>query len=213
MVEEALEEEGYEVTICYSGSDALNLLERETFDLILSDIKMPRVTGIDLLRRVRQGGLSTRVILMTAYASVSTAIQALRGEAFDYLIKPFSLRELRQRVRQAIELSVSSRPRHDVMHCDGLSIDLNARRVWVNGREAMLTRLEFDILAYLFGRRGCAVSLEELLHDVWRCDNPDEGSLTAVRSCVHRLRQKIEDDVRSPRFILNIWGIGYQLGT
>jgi two-component system copper resistance phosphate regulon response regulator CusR len=212
LVEDILEEEGYKVVACHSGGDALDLLEHVPFDLVLSDIKMPRITGIDLLRYVRRKELATQVILMTAYASVSTAIQALRGEAFDYLIKPFSLNELRQRVRQAIELRVSKEPRHDVMYCEDLSIDLNAHRVWVDKHEVLLTRLEFDILAHLLARRGCAVSLEELLQEVWGCNDPDERSLATVRSCVRRLRQKIEDDARNPRFILNVWGIGYQLG-
>jgi DNA-binding response OmpR family regulator len=212
LVEDILDEEGYKVTACHSGIDALSLLEQEPFDLILSDIKMPRVTGTDLLRYVRRKGLDTQVILMTAYASVSTAIQALRGEAFDYLIKPFSLNELRQRVRQAIELRVAKQPRHDVMYYEDLSMDFNARRVWAEGHEVLLTRLEFDILAYLFDHRGCAVSLEDLLREVWGCDDPDERSLATVRSCVRRLRQKIENDTHNPRFVLNVWGVGYQLG-
>lgn len=212
LIEASLGQEGYEVLVCHSGGHALSLLERERFDVLLSDIKMPRVTGIDLLRYVRRRGLDTQVILMTAYASLHTAIQALRGEAFDYLIKPFSLSELRQRIRQAIELRVSKQPRHDVMHCDELSVDFNARRAWVNGREAVLTRLEFDILAYLFDHRGCAVPLEELLREVWGCAEPDERSISTVRSCMRRLRQKIEVDPRNPQSILSIWGVGYQLG-
>ena len=173
---------------------------------------MPRIGGIDLLRYVRRKQLPEAVILMTAYASVHTAVQALRGEAFDYFEKPFSLPELRQRVFLALQRPSPRQQHHDVMHYGELAIDFGARRVWVEGREAKLTRLEFDLLAYLFYRQGCAVATQELLREVWRTAGSDERSIATVRSCVRRLRNKIEKDAQSPRFITNVWGVGYQLG-
>ncbi len=212
LMRDILEEDGYKVRSCTTGEEALATLHRERFDLILSDIKMPRVSGIDLLLHVRRMNLDTEVILITAYASVQTAVQALRGEAFDYVTKPFSLSEFRQRVRQALQSRSATRRQRDVIHYQDLSIDYTARRVWIEEREVKLTRLEFNVLAYLFDHLGCAVSWQDLLQHVWGYRESDERSIAAVKSCVSRLRKKIEDDAQDPRYITNVWGVGYQLG-
>jgi DNA-binding response OmpR family regulator len=212
LITDVLEEDGYVVRTCSSGEQALDIVRQERFDLILSDIRMPEITGLDLLRRLRREGSNTKVILMTAYASVQTAVQALRGEAYDYLVKPFSLNELRQQVRHALEARSSEQLRHDIIHYETLSIDLSARRVWLEGMEVLLTPKEFDVLAYLANQRGCAVSATKLLEEVWPCAERDERAIATVRSCVRRLRQKIRDDARNPRFIFNAWGVGYQFG-
>jgi len=202
-----LEQDGHSLSLCLSGEEARSALEHERFDLVLADIKMPRITGIDLLLYVREMNLDTKVILMTAYASLETAIQALRGEAFDYLIKPFSLVDLRQRVQDALDDA-----RGKALCFQDLSIDLNARRVWVGEREVELTRQEFEVLAYLFEHRGRTVTWEELLQRVWGYRQPEKANLGSLRSCIRRLRQKIGDDARSPRYIINRWGEGYRLG-
>jgi len=211
LIEDILSGEGYEIRTCSSGEEALELLGREGFDVILCDIKMPGIMGIDLLLHVRRMGLETEVILMTAYASVQTAVQALRGEAFDYLTKPFSLKELRQTVRQAMRSRPSADQQRAVMHLKDLSIDHKARRVWIDHREARLTRLEFDVLAYLFDNQGDAISRQELLERVWGCSAPDERSDDTVKSCISRLRRKLGDDAQNPRYVQNVWGVGYAL--
>jgi DNA-binding response OmpR family regulator len=212
LIEDVLGAEGYEVHHSVSGEQALRILDREAFEVILSDIKMPGITGIDLLLHVRRKYLPTEVILMTAYASLETAIQALRGEAFDYLTKPFSLKELRQVVRQAMRTRASTRRQRAVMHYKELTIDQKARRVWIGDREVKLTRLEFDILAYLFENNGMVVSRQELLREVWNCIDPEERSDDTVKSCISRLRKRLGDDAQDPRYVLNVWGVGYQLG-
>jgi len=213
LIEDILAGDGYEVCTCNDGQEALQVLEQARFDVILSDIKMPSLSGTDLLLHVRRMNLDTEVILMTAYASVQSAVKALRGEAFDYLTKPFSLKELRQVVRQAARSHSLHRRQHAVMSYQDLSIDLRARRVWSAGREVRLTRLEFDVLAYLFEHRGAAVTQQELLRDVWGKYGLSGRSNDTVKSCISRLRKKIEEDARRPTRILNIWGVGYQLGT
>jgi DNA-binding response OmpR family regulator len=205
-------EEGYDVRMCSRGEEALEALDQEPFDLVLSDIKMPRISGIDLLLEVRKRKMDTEVILITAYASVETAVEALRGHAFDYIEKPFALAEFRQRVRRAMAGRPSFGPPHMVQVHDNLAIDHNARRAWVDNKDPHLTRLEFDVLAYLFSRQGCVVSPEELLQAIWSYEEIDENALSTVKACIHRLRTKIKDDARNPRHILNIWGRGYQLG-
>lgn len=209
LLTDVLTSDGYSVTSYLSGRKACNALEQEQFDLVLADIKMPNVTGIDLLLHVRKKRIKTRVILITAYASLETAVQALRGEAFDYLIKPFILRELRQRVADA--LSNDKDVDRELSYLD-LRINFDARRVWVGEREVMLTRQEFDVLACLVEWQGCTVSWEELLQRVWGYSEPDRDNMGALRSCIRRLRQKLGDDARSPRYIVNKWGEGYRLG-
>jgi DNA-binding response OmpR family regulator len=209
LMVDILTEEGYEVHPYLSGDKALEALKRRDFDLILSDIKMPGITGIELLLHVRRMGLDTEVILVTAYASLQTALQALRGQAFDYLTKPFAINKFRQRVSQAMEARLSGPPDYAVMHYRDLSIDRNAHRAWIDDQEIKLTRLEFDVLAYLFKRQGCAVSPTELLEEVW---GQEERTGDTVKTCIRRLRKKIEDNAQNPRYIVNIWGVGYQLG-
>jgi DNA-binding response OmpR family regulator len=209
MLVDVLRADGYAVCSCLSGERALELLRQERFDLVLADIKMPRFSGLDLLSRIRDTGHDTKVIIMTAYASTESAIQALRNKASDYLIKPFSLVDLRSCVREALPKGADA----DRIPCYfDLCIDLDARRVWVGEREVDLTRQEFDLLACLFERRGCTVTWHELLERVWEIHVPGKEMRGTLRSCVRRLRQKLGDDARSPRYIINRWGEGYRLG-
>lgn len=209
LIIDVLTDDGYTVCSRLSGERALEVLRQERFDLVLADIKMPRVSGLDLLGRIRDTGRDTKVIMMTAYASTESAIQALRRGASDYLVKPFSLKDLRSRVRQALSEEVGvGRIRCYLDLC----IALNARRVWVGEREVELTRQEFDLLACLFERRGCTVTWQELLERVWGTDEPRKENLGTLRSCIRRLRHKLGDDARGPRYIFNRWGEGYRLG-
>jgi DNA-binding response OmpR family regulator len=189
----------------------MDILKRRRFDLVLTDIKMPRITGIDLLLHVRRMELDTDVILMTAYASLKTAVQALRGEAFDYLVKPFSLNDLRQRVREALEREPGSERASGIVHEKDMTVDLNAHRVWIGDEEIELTRQEFKVLAYLMMEQGRIVPWEELIEKIWG-DEADERTASTLRSCIRRLRHKIDDDAQDPRYIKNIWGVGYQIG-
>ena len=209
LIVDVLTGDGYTVHARLSGERALELLGQERFDLVLADIKMPRVSGLDLLGRIRDRGHDTKVIMMTAYASTESAIQALRKGASDYLVKPFSLADLRSRVSEALPQGAKV----DRIPCYlDLCIFLDARRVWVGEREVDLTRQEFDLLACLFERRGRTVTWQELLERVWGLNEPGKESLGTLRSCVRRLRQKLGDDARRPRYIINRWGEGYRLG-
>ncbi|MEJ2211229.1 MAG: response regulator transcription factor [Anaerolineae bacterium] len=212
LIADILEDDGFRVQACLTGESAIAALQEVPYSLILSDIKMPRVTGIDLLLYVRRMNLDTEVILMTAYASLQTAIQAVRGEAFDYLIKPFSLNDLRQRVREALDRQPGERPTTGVVHKDNLTVDLNSRRVWLDDTEIQITRREFDVLAYLLVERGRVVPWEELIEKLWD-DDADERTAGTLRSCIRRLRQKLNDDPGDPRYVKNVWGVGYTIGN
>jgi DNA-binding response OmpR family regulator len=209
LILDALSGEGYSISSCTGGEQALELLQQDHFDLVLADIKMPRITGLDLLQYIQETRRYTKVILMTAHASIDTAIQAVRHDASDYIVKPFPLKELRQRVRDA--LSEEDEPQTLLQYGD-LLIDLGARRVWVGEQEVELTRQEYDVLAWLFRRRGCTVSWQELLRRVWGRKDPQEEDIGILRSCIRRLRQKLGDNARYPKYIYNRWGEGYRLG-
>lgn len=209
LIVDVLSGENYSICSCMGGEQALDLLARERFDLVLADIKMPRITGLDLLQYIRETNRDTRVILMTAYASIDTAIQAVRHDASDYLVKPFSLKELRRRVRDA--LPDKDEPYLDYQYRD-LRIDLDARRAWTGEYEVELTRQEFDVLAWLFRRRGCTVTWHELLRRVWGYADPQKEQISILRSCIRRLRHKLGDNARDPKYIYNRWGEGYRLG-
>lgn len=210
LIADILEGEGYRVHPCRTGERALELLRQEQFDLILSDIRMPRITGIDLLLEVRRMGLTANVILITAFASLETAIAAVRGEAFDYLIKPFTLRELRETVHHALEVAPSGTPRRtSVIQYRDLAVDVKGRRAWIRDQQLDLTRLEFDLLAYLMQRLGSTVGADELLESVW---DASERSIDTLRTGVRRLRQALGEDATDPQYIVNVWGVGYQIG-
>lgn len=212
LIVDILQEEGYQAEFCLSGEQAMEALRRQRYDLVLADIKMPRVTGIDLLLYVRRMAPETEVVLMTAYASVKTAVQALRGEAFDYLIKPFSLEEFRRCVRLALARQPHAHYPRSVMQYKELSIDCNARRIWKGDVEIELPRLEFDLLMYLFAHQGHAVSVQELLRQVWGGGEPIDRSEKTVKSAISRLRKAVGDDTQNPCYIKNVWGVGYKLG-
>ncbi|HSR31986.1 MAG TPA: response regulator transcription factor [Anaerolineae bacterium] len=209
LIVDVLTKEGYVVYSYQNGEQARNALAQGWFDLVLADIKMPRVSGIQLLMHIKESRLDTKVILMTAYASLETAIQAVRGGAFDYLVKPFALDDLRQRVREALPDEVD--PEQMLRYRD-LYLDLDARRVLIGECEVALTRQEFEVVACLFEQPGCTVAWEELLRRIWGIQEPTKKNLGVLRSCIRRLRRKLGDDANRPRYIINKWGEGYQLG-
>lgn len=209
LILDTLADEGYTVQVCWTGEEARALLGQYQFDLILADIRMPRITGLELLQEVRARCAETKVILMTAYASVDTAVEALRGQADDFLVKPFALTELCQRVREA--LPVEQEP-EGVLRYRDLVVDVNARKVWLEEREVQLTRQEYGVLVCLAEQQKCTVPWQELVHRVWGCSEPSRRNLGNLRSCIRRLRQKLGDNARDPQYIVNCWGEGYQLG-
>jgi DNA-binding response OmpR family regulator len=212
LIEAVLTGQGYAVVTTTDGLQVVDLVLRQHFDLVLLDIKLPRVSGLELLREIRALSPSLNVILITGYASVETAVEGLKGGARDYLIKPFNLDELRVAIAKTLHSTgvAPGRQRSTLQHRD-LTVDLSARRVWRRGREVRLTRLEFDVLAYLFQAWGRAVPNAELLENVWGYrESPLRSSI--VKSCIRRLRGKIEDDASAPEYVQTVWGVGYRLG-
>ena len=209
-----LKKEGYEVTLAYNGADAAKaILERE-FDLAILDVMLPDVDGFELLRTIRAGH-TYPVIMLTARDSQRDKIEGLSLGADDYVSKPFRPLELMARVAAQLRryMSYGSRDQageSQTIEIDGLVINKDARSVEVDGRAVRTTPIEYSILLYLAEHRGRVVPVEDLFRAVWN-EEFMPGSNNTVMVHIRHLREKIGDDAQNPRFIKNIWGVGYTI--
>ncbi len=209
-----LEQEGYEVRVVLNGQAALR--EARTFepDLIVLDIMLPELDGLDVLRRLRSGDVAPAlrdvyVIMLTARADEIDRVVGLELGADDYVTKPFSPRELVARVKASLRrvggtaesISAQFVFRH-------VRLDPAGRVVWRGGQELDLTPIEFDLLHALMRHSGRALSREQLMEQVWGTDYYGDERLVDVH--VGRLRKKVEDDPADPKLIHTVWGLGYR---
>ena len=206
MVELVLKREGYRVLRAYSAHSVLDMLERTTPDLFVIDALLPDVDGLLRCRRLRNlpHTSNTPIIIMTGQNSSYGVVEALNSGGDDYIRKPFAPRELAARVRAHI--------RRSVYYVDGematIRILPNQYRVFINDREVMLTRVEFDLMRYLCTSPYRLHSTEELLTGVWQY--PDGvGDAALVRNHIHNLRRKIEQDPERPLILQSRHGRGY----
>ena len=205
VVRRALEEEGHEVVVTGDGAAALEAAAAHPPDLVLLDLDMPGVGGLDALESLRQR-TSVPVIIITGRGSEGDRVLGLDLGADDYVVKPFSTRELQARVRALLRRAAPTVT--GALEFDDLSVDLSARQVRRAGEVVMLSRKEFDLLAHLASSPRRAFSREELLSDLWgRAEGSGDSTLSEH---VRRLRQKIEDDVDNPRHVVTVRGIGYR---
>jgi len=205
-----LEADGYAVTQARDGAAALEHIATDRPDLMVLDLSMPGVGGLDVLRRVRgaPGATGTLpVIVLSGRSGETDRIVGLDLGADDYLVKPFSPGELAARVRSVLRRTgTPSAP----VRVTGLLVDPATRDVQVDGRPVELTAREFDLLAYLARHPRQVFSRAQLLQSVWRSEPGWQGEAT-VTEHVHRLRHKIEDDPGRPRRLRTVRGVGYQL--
>jgi DNA-binding response OmpR family regulator len=208
VVERYLAREGYEVEVVHDGLDGLDRALTWLPDLLVLDLMLPRLDGIELFRRLRQVA-PIPVVMLTARGSEEERVTGLDLGADDYVAKPFSPRELTSRVRAVLrraEGRVDSAA-GPVLRAGDLEIDLVAREVRRAGALLSLTAKELDLLAFLAAHPRRAFSRRELLADVWGYDVGDTATVTVH---VQRLRDKIEDDPRAPRHVQTVRGIGYR---
>jgi DNA-binding response OmpR family regulator len=188
------------------GAQALDALKRHP-DLVVLDIMIPGTSGLEILREIRQGG-ETPVILLTARSDETDRVVGLELGADDYVVKPFSPRELAARVRSVLRRS-RVRPSAEKLAFDGLVIDTAARDVFVAGLRVQMRPREFDLLAFLAASPRQVFSRSQILERVW--DAPAEfQDLSTITVHVRRLRNKIEADPLNPRWITTVWGVGYR---
>ncbi len=207
---EGFEFEGYSVTAAADGESGFRKARGGRFDLMLLDVALPRMTGLDVLKQLRAEGDDTPVIMLTARDHEIERVMGLRLGADDYLTKPFSFLELLARVEAVLRRA--ARPVHGVafglIEVGNLALDLKKREATKGGRTIELSAREFDLLAYLAQRPGEVVTRERLLETVW--DYEKDLQTRTVDVHIGKLRKKIEDDPADPRHLLTVHGVGYK---
>ena len=200
---------GYEVLEAADGPRGLALAETAEVDLVLLDVVLPGTDGLEILRRVRESRPTRPVILLTARAAEDDRVGGLAAGADDYVVKPFSVKELLARVEAVLRRS-PERPRPvELIECDGLVVDLARREVrHADGERVELSEKEAELAAYLAANAGRAITREELLRRVWRLD-PRGVTTRTIDMHVMRLREKLRDDTATPRRVLTVRGQGY----
>ena len=203
---EGLEGELYEVTVAHTGEDAFFRVSTETFDAILLDLMLPGRDGLEILRTLRERGVHTPVLVLTARDTLEDRLAGLNSGADDYLRKPFAFAEVLARIRALVRRGrVTETLRLGV---DDLEVDLVRRKVTRSGRTVELTVREFELLEYLLRHQGHIVSREALARDVWR----EEGRTTTLDNVVDvhmtRLRKKVDVD-QSAKLIHTVRGVGF----
>ncbi|WP_372593057.1 response regulator [Actinotalea sp.] len=202
-----LEADGYRVLEASSGEEALDLLRRESPDLVLLDVMLPGVDGLEVLRRVRATS-QVPVILVTARAEEVDTLIGLAVGADDYVTKPFSPREVTARVGVVLRRAAGRTAPDGALHFDGLSIDPERREVTVDQVPVTLSSLEFDLLATLAGSPGRVWSRAQLLRQVWGGDFFGDERVVDVH--IRSIRSRLGDDVTAPRFVSTVRGVGYK---
>ena len=202
-----LEADGYEVQFAADGTEAVRALTAALPDLMVLDLSIPGIAGLDVLKTIRaqKAMQALPVIILSGRSTEGDRILGLDAGADDYLIKPFSPGELGARVRSVLRRSVPEAP----AALDGLAIDVRSRDVTVNGHPVDLTAKEFDLLAFLADHPRQVFSRAQLLQSVW--DSDGWQSEATVTEHIHRLRAKIESDPAHPRWLTTVRGVGYRM--
>jgi len=204
-----LRRDGHDVSEAPDGTKALELLDAEPPDLVVLDMMLPGVNGLDVLRRVRAVS-DIPVIMLTARAEESDRVSGLELGADDYVVKPFSPRELAARVNGVLRRTSGRQTASpSPLVFDDLTIDPLSREVVLAGETIEMTPKEFDVLAFLAASPRQVFSRAQLLESVWQ-SSPDWQDPATVTVHVRRIRNKIETDPEHPRWISTVWGVGYR---
>ena len=210
----SLEQDQMMVDVAYDGEDALNLAKNNDYDLILLDVMLPKIDGLEVCQYIREFS-QVPIIMVTAKGDDMDKIMGLEYGADDYITKPFNILELKARIKAILRRS-NKKTKSDHKDSDAslihgsLRLDLESRRVFVDEREANLTAKEFDLLELFMDNKGKVYSRESLLNTVWGYDYP--GDVRTVDVHVRRLREKIETNPSDPKYIHTKWGVGYYFG-
>ena len=209
VVSRYLQRAGYEVRTAGDGPGALRLVAESRPDLVVLDLMLPGINGLEVMRRVRdRESEPVAIILLTAKGDESDRVVGLRLGADDYMVKPFSPDELVARVDAVLRRFDTSPDSGPVLEFDGLVVDPAGRRVLVDGDEVSLTQREYELLLFFARHPGHAFTRNELIDQVWRYSFYTDTSTVTVH--VRRLRAKVERDPSRPRFLETVWGVGYR---
>jgi DNA-binding response OmpR family regulator len=209
VVARYLERAGYGATVASDGPSAIEAAGRIRPDLVVLDLMLPGLDGLEVMRRLReQDPERIAIILLTAKGEESDRVAGLRLGADDYVVKPFSPAELVARVDAVLRRIDTSPSQEAPLELADMTIDPSARRVFVRGEEAQLTQREFDVLLFLARHPGQVFSREQLMDAVWQYSFYSDTSTVTVH--IRRLRAKIELDPARPNRIQTVWGVGYR---
>lgn len=213
LLEMHLRDLSFEVDLAFDGEAGFDKLNDGAYDLIILDIMLPGIDGLELCRRIRSKPDYTPILMLTSKSTELDRVLGLEMGADDYVTKPFSIRELMARVkaifRRIDELKADSREgKQSVLRQGDLVIDTEKRKVSLKGRVIDLTAKEFDLLVYFAQHAGRVFTRSELLDAVWGYGH--DGYEHTVNSHINRLRAKIEADPAKPTHILTVWGVGYK---
>ena len=208
-----LNDAGYRTSRCADGNGALELLRQQPPDLVILDLMLPGLGGLELCRLLRAGPNYIPVIMLTARSSEIDRVLGLELGADDYITKPFSIPELVARVNalfRRVDVLHTAAADRDMarLHCDGLDIDRERRQILLDGEIVQLTTREFDLLWEFARHPGRVYTRAQLLDNVWGYGHA--GYEHTVNSHINRLRAKIEPDPANPHYILTVWGMGYK---
>lgn len=213
LIEVYLKNDGYTVYKYYNGTDALQCIGETTLDLAVLDIMLPDIDGFRICQKIREKYFYP-VIMLTAKVEDGDKIMGLTLGADDYITKPFNPLEVVARVKTQLRRYTrynvgKEAPQQNELDIRGLQISKDTHKCLLNGKEVALTPIEFEILWYLCGRRGTVVSSEELFEAVWGEKYLDNNN--TVMTHIARLREKMNEPARRPKYIKTIWGVGYTI--
>lgn len=206
----SLEQEGMVVDAAYDGEEALNLAKQNDYSLILLDVMLPKIDGLQVCQLIREFS-NVPIIMVTAKGEDMDKIMGLEYGADDYLTKPFNILELKARIKAILRRSIKKvevkENKKERLKIRDLEIELESRRVFIKDKETNLTAKEFDLLQLFMENVGKVYSRENLLNTIWGYGYP--GDVRAVDVHVRRLREKIEEVPSEPKYIHTKWGVGY----
>ncbi len=213
LIEVYLKNDGYTVYKYYNGTDALQCIGETTLDLAVLDIMLPDIDGFRICQKIREKYFYP-IIMLTAKVEDGDKIMGLTLGADDYITKPFNPLEVVARVKTQLRRYTrynvgKEAPQQNELDIRGLQISKDTHKCLLNGKEVPLTPIEFEILWYLCGRRGTVVSSEELFEAVWGEKYLDNNN--TVMTHIARLREKMNEPARRPKYIKTIWGVGYTI--
>ncbi|GMV16816.1 MAG: response regulator transcription factor [Polyangiaceae bacterium] len=203
-----LEAEGYEVVVATDGETGLSVARSPEVSLVILDIMLPKVNGLEILRHLRGEGCKTPIVLLSARGAELDKVMGLELGAEDYITKPFSLAELLARVKAQLRRDAIARPGNRVVVAGSLTINIAAREVTRGGEPVPLTATEFDLLLCLIEEAGRVLTREQILRRVWGPGH--HGTPRTIDNFMLQLRAKLEDDPSDPAHLLTVRGVGYR---
>ncbi|MBD5545602.1 MAG: response regulator transcription factor [Lachnospiraceae bacterium] len=205
----SLEQDGMEVECAYDGEEALNMAKEKEYDIILLDIMLPKLSGLEVCQQIRDFS-AVPIVMLTAKGDDMDKIMGLEYGADDYITKPFNILEVKARIKAIMRRTAKKeekKEKNSVIERGELHLDRDSRRVYIAGKEINLTAKEFDVLELLLLNPNKVYGRESLLKIVWGADYP--GDVRTVDVHIRRLREKIEANPSEPKYVHTKWGVGY----